>query len=364
MKIRNKRETGFELLRILAMIFIMLVHVLNAGGMLGCATEQARKWHKLLYSFFTPAVNVFVLVSAYFMVTSKFKLKKYIYLWCQVAFFSVATYLSACLIYGTFSYKTLIKYFFPIIQNKYWFFSAYFILMLLAPFINKMLHNLNKTELYSLCVILFVLAWLYMKQSVGAVFNLGVGYSVFWFICLYIFAGTLRLHPLNIKKIYLILVYLCSMLILWLVNIFPVNNFFFNLFIYNSFDYTSPLVIIASISLLLIFKGVNIKNVTVHNIICYVASLTFGVYLVECSPLGEFWHFKVLKVQNYYLSPISPIYALLFSIAKFAICALVELVRKNVVVLARVVIKKIKERKTTKQDTDNINLDNNQKIEA
>lgn len=363
MKIRNKRETGFELLRILAMYFIMLVHILNAGGMLANATEQTIIWHKLLYSFFTPAVNVFVLVSAYFMVNSKFKWKKYLNLWCQVAFFSVFTYLVSCLIYNEFSFITLIGCCYPIIRNRYWFFTSYFILMLIAPFINKMLKNSSRVELYSLSVILFVLAYLYMKQPLGSVFNLGVGYSVFWFICLYIFAGTLRLYPLNIKKRYLILIYFISTLLLWLVNIFPVDDYLFNMIIFNSLDYTSPLVIIASIALLLIFKDINIKNTSVHNVICYIASLTFGVYLVECSVLQEFWHLKVLKIQNYYLSSIAPIYAVLFALAKFAICALIELVRKNIVVLARVVIKKIKERKTTKQDTDN-HLNNNQKIEA
>lgn len=366
LKIRNKRETGFELLRIIAMFFIMLVHILNAGGMLANATEQTIIWHKLLYSFFTPAVNVFVLVSAYFMVNSKFKWKKYLNLWCQVAFFSVATYVSSCFINGGFSFISLIERCFPIIRSRYWFFAAYFILMLIAPFLNKMLKNSSRVELYSLSVILFVLAYLYMKQPLGRVFNLGVGYSVFWFICLYIFAGTLRLYPLNIKKRYLILIYFISTLLLWLVNIPQVDSYYFNMIIFNSLDYTSSLVIVASISLLLIFKDINIKNTSVHNIICYIASLTFGVYLVECSALQEFWHFKVLKIQNYYLSPISPVYAVLFSIAKFAICALIELVRKNIVLLARIIIRKIKEKKINKQDIDIETLDksNQQKIET
>ena len=76
-KERSKRETGFEILRILSMFFIMLVHVLNAGGMLKNANAETLPWHYLLYSFFVPAVNVFVLISAYFMVKSKFKFKNF-----------------------------------------------------------------------------------------------------------------------------------------------------------------------------------------------------------------------------------------------------------------------------------------------
>ena len=289
-KVRNKRETGFEILRILAMFFIMLVHLLNAGGMLKNAVDSTLPWHKLLYAFFTPAVNVFVLVSAYFMVSSKLKLKRLINLWCQVVFYCVVSYLICSLfIYDDFSIKTLIGCFFPIIRKKYWFFSAYFVLMLLSPFLNKILNNATKKELYGLSVLLFVLSYLYMKQPINQIFNLNVGYSVAWFVCLYIFAGTLRLHPINIKKRYVLIIYLVSTALLWMFNIVSIDNYWFYL-ISNSLDYTSPLVVIASISLLLMFSNVNIKNLYIHNAICYISSLTFGIYLIESSYLHNYIH--------------------------------------------------------------------------
>ena len=77
----------------------------------------------------------------------KIKFKKLLNLWCQVAFYSVTTYLVASLlIYNDFSVKNLIGCFFPIVNEKYWFFTAYFILMLLSPFLNKILNNASKKE--------------------------------------------------------------------------------------------------------------------------------------------------------------------------------------------------------------------------
>ena len=64
-------------------------------------------------------------------------------------------------------------------------------------------------------------------------------------------------------------------------------------------EYAAPLVAISSIALLLLFKDINIKNIKVHNIICYISSLTFGVYLIECSYIQDVWHYKFFKVQNY-----------------------------------------------------------------
>ena len=342
-KIRNKRETGFEILRILAMLFIMLVHLLNAGGMLDNAAKNTITWHKLLYSFFTPSVNIFVLVSAYFMVSSKIKFKKLINLWGQVIFYCITSYLiSAFFIYDNFSVKKLIGCFFPIINKKYWFFSAYFILMLLSPFLNKILNNSTKKELYSLCVLLFVLSYLYTKQSIGQIIGLNMGYSVWWFVCLYIFAGTLRLHPLKIKKVYLLIIYFVSTLLLWLFSIKPTSNYWLNL-IYNTLDYTSPLVVISSISLLLLFKDINIKNIYLHNTLCYISTLTFGVYLIEGSHLHNYLHWNVFKIQNFYTSPISPLWVLIVAIETFVFCALIEAIRKIVIMLFQKI-------KTKKQD--------------
>ena len=162
------------------------------------------------------------------MVKSKLNIKKFVYLFLQVLFYSVLTYLVySLLIVKNFNLKEFIGCLFPIVNNKYWFFTAYFILMLLSPFLNKILINSSKKELYGLSSLLFVLSYLYMKHPLGDVFNLSTGYSVWWFICLYIFAGTLRLYPINIKKRYILIVYLVSTLFLWLCSVLPINNYWF-----------------------------------------------------------------------------------------------------------------------------------------
>lgn len=343
-KIRNKRETGFEILRILAMFFIMLVHLLNAGGMLDNATQGTIPWHRLLYSFFTPAVNVFVLISAYFMVSSKIKFKKLVNLWCQVVFYCVISYLiSSLLIYDNFSGKIMAQCLFPITTKQYWFFSAYFILMLLSPFLNKILHNSTKKELYGLCIFLFILSYLSMKQYIGLVINLNTGYSVLWFICLYFFAGTLRLHPLKINKIHIGIIYFSSTFLLWIFSFLPTGNYWIYL-IHNSFDYTSPLVIIASISLLLLFNGVNVKNIYIHNSICYISTLTFGIYLIEGGHLHNYIHWNIFKIQKYYLSAISPLWIIIIALETFVLCAIIEMIRKFFLMFFRKIKLKHKEK--------------------
>ncbi len=317
--------------------------------------------HIILYCifFFSTAVNVFILISAYFLVSSQIKAKKLLKLWAQVVFYCIVTYLiSSCFIAKDFSIKTLISCFFPVITGKYWFFTAYFVLMLLSPFLNKILNNATKKELYCLSIILFILAYLSTKHPIGGVFNLSAGFSVLWFICLYIFAGTLKLYPINIKKRYLLIIYFVATALLWIFSMNPANNYWYNL-VYNSLDYTSPLVIIASVALLLLFKNVNIKNLYMHNIICYVATLTFGIYIIEGSFLHNYFHWNIFRIQNYYASPISPIWVLLVALGKFVFCAIIEALRQLFVILLKKIKDKYVERKNIINQKNNDATANN-----
>lgn len=360
---RNKRETGFELLRIIAMFLIGAVHIMNYGGMIANNAPQTVMWQKLIYAVFIVSVNVFVLISAYFMVTSKFKIKKIITLWLQVFFFSIVSYLIASLcIYNNFSFSGMINACFPILNNKFWFFTAYFILIFLSPFLNMILQNSSKKQLYLLCGGLLLLVFLTTKFPVLSVFNVAKGYSVFWFCILYLVGGTLRLHPLKIKKIYLLIIYLVSTLGLWGFTFLNTNNELV-LFLKNSLDYHAPLAVFASISLFLLFKGVNVKNTIIHNVICFVSSLTFGIYLFQESYLKKFIYFNILNISNYYNVPYSALAVLLLALELFLLGMVIEIIRRCLVALGRFVIAKTKQKLKKTKPKENVESEEKQSIE-
>ena len=342
---RNKRETGFEILRILAMFLIGAVHIMNYGGMLANNAPHTVMWQKLIYSVFVVSVNVFVLISAYFMVTSKFKVKRILNLWLQVLVFSVGSYLIASLFfYNSFSFEGLINSCLPVLNNRFWFFTAYFLLMLTSPFLNKILNNSSKKELWLLVCGLLLIVFLGIKMPVRDVFNVSYGYSFLWFCILYLLAGTLRLHPITIKKRYLLIIYLVATLGLWgfsFVN--PTHPIV--VFLHNSLDYHSPLTVVASVSVFLLFKGVNIKNTIIHNIICFVSSLTFGVYLFQDGYLKKIIFYDLLNISSFYNVQYSALAVLLLALELFLLGLAVELVRRGIAWLIGLVVKKIKNRK-------------------
>lgn len=338
---RAKRETGFELLRIIAMFLIGAFHVMSYGGVIYKALEQTIVWQRLIYAVFTVSVNIFVLISAYFMVNSKLKPKKIIYLWLQVVAYSVGSYIILCLfIDGQFSLYEFAMCFLPVIAKKYWFFTAYFLLMLISPFLNKVLHNSSKKELLLLNALLFIVVFLCKNFGIADIVSLREGLSLIWFCFLYVFAGTLRLYPLSIKKWLLGIIYVGSTLLLWLCIFLPKERFIFQI-LYNSMNYTSPLVLIASISIFLLFKGINIKNNFIHNTICWVSSLTFGIYLLQESAIKPWLYFEVFRVRMFHLSPWAPLGVLLVGLEIFVVGLACEIIRKLVLLCFKPIIVKV-----------------------
>ncbi|MDE5952479.1 MAG: acyltransferase family protein, partial [Acetatifactor sp.] len=79
----KKRIASIELLRILAMMMVVMLHYLSKGELLTSLTEEFDAssyiaW--LLEAFSIVAVNVYMLISGYFLVDSGFKLKRLVQL--------------------------------------------------------------------------------------------------------------------------------------------------------------------------------------------------------------------------------------------------------------------------------------------
>ena len=82
---RRQRESGLELLRIIAMLLIVTHHVCYWGGVQG-STALEQVLMKCCGLGGRLGVNIFVLISAYFMVQKKFKLTRILNTILQTSF--------------------------------------------------------------------------------------------------------------------------------------------------------------------------------------------------------------------------------------------------------------------------------------
>lgn len=284
MKNENKpiRESNFELLRIVSMFMIMILHIGTHGIQKYIDTSTLSSFNEMLYHFLRSlsiiAVNIYVLISAYFLSQSTFKLKKLVLLFVETSFFFTLIFaITSIFGYPDFNMTSLKESLFAVIFGKYWFVTAYFVLFALSPYLNKLLNTLSKKEHLNLIVIttLICCAWqfYYVNSSVG----IGNGYGVPFFIYLYIVGAYIRKYQFIFKDLNKNL-YLISYVILVVVNtIIVINAANTGGDIGKWYNYNSPIVLIMSYTLFQYFRKIHIKSTIINSFSKYV----FGIYLIH-----------------------------------------------------------------------------------
>ena len=129
---QSHRKSNIELLRIIAMIMIVAHHIAMHSGFSFASDSISfnRLWIQFIQMGGKIGVNIFVLISGYFLITANtVKTNKVINLWLQIFTYSAGVFLAVVLVSPqTFGIKEFIKTVLPITYSKWWFASAYFVL--------------------------------------------------------------------------------------------------------------------------------------------------------------------------------------------------------------------------------------------
>jgi len=321
----KSRDSGFELMRIISIIMIVALHLLGHGGILDyVGNSNYAFW--TIEAFVSVAVNCYVLLSGYFLITSNFKLKKLFWLYFQVVFYTLAIYIIfVCINLAPFDYKKLIQVLLPISSRRYWFISCYIGLYLLVPFLNKLILNLNKKQTQILILLLFLFFCRFnVLLPIFSTLNTDNGYGLVWFVCLYCFSSYIRLHynrKIN-KYIYLLLYIIICMLTSLLHTKLGIENLYY---------YSSVTIFLSSVFLFLFFRELDLKNPVVNKAIYTLAPLSLGVYLISDNRyIRSVLYTDIINV-NYFISRYNIfIVFLLFIIVVFTVSSAIEYARKNI----------------------------------
>lgn len=300
-KLLNKRESNFELLRIISMIFIVFHHLAIHSTYNFSFSNGNNVVNDFLLALFQSGgkfgVVLFVMITGYYMIKSNIKLKKLIVLEGQVLFYSIFLYVFFVIFMGKeIVVRDLIKFLMPNINGVYWFFSSYFILYLLIPYINRLLIGLDKKDYIRLLFIgfifLIVLPTIFISKELV---NVGV-YLIYY----YMIGGYIRLFGKEItgKKYYFlgfILGYLAIPVLSIYIRFLSLKNFYLKDYILTFIELDSILVFVSSICLFMFFKNMKINY---SRIINWLGSVSFGVYLFHDHPLVRNFLFKELFLTS------------------------------------------------------------------
>ena len=171
-------------------------------------------------------------------------------------------YLIGC-IFGIvdFNFKTLVTFCFPVVNSKYWYFTAYFCLFFFMPILNSALENMEykllRNSIIMIIIIISVLPFIYA----GDIFLTRNGSSFVWLMVLYLIGGFIKKYNLHnrfsnssmiILFAFCIILELGSACLTSYLALKGVTDFKFTLI-----SYTSSTMLLSGISLLIIFSKLN-----------------------------------------------------------------------------------------------------------
>lgn len=267
----KERQSNIELLRIIAIAFIVIWHVSIH------AQKGELPTHNYIGAITITGVNLFLLITGYFGL--KLRWSSLLNIVAVVVFYTLLSIIANAYILGISpSFGNIVQLCAPVSCSPWWFVSCYYILMLLSPAINIAIEkSSNKQFLY----ILFSL--IYLSCVSGLLFKNTInhnGLCITQFITMYWVGNAIKRFNVNggVKAKHFVTAYIIATLAIFITQKFNVGTY----------TYNNPLIIIAAVSLFCIVAKLNFTNKWVN----WLATFMFPVYLLQDSPFG----FKVYKM--------------------------------------------------------------------
>lgn len=308
MKTYNK---GIELLRIIAMFMILTVHITGAGGIIKVAESYGGVKYaivSIIVVAFYCHVNCYALISGYVGLNSTFKFSKLINIWIQILFYSLGITLIALIFSDKITNEILLKSAMPIYNGIYWYMTAYFILLLVTPFINPTIRNMELKKLIRLVVTLLIFFSIIptILGDFTTYIPINEGYSFLWIFILYIVGATLsRVDISRFKKpLLLIVVYVLLVMITAILKLTLGNSWL---------TYNSPTVFLSAVCLFLLFINLDLDRYKIN--FRLIGSLTLGVYLIHT----QIYVYEHLLLEQFSFIGEFPFYIMILAIFFFSL---------------------------------------------
>lgn len=290
---KRERMANLELLRLVSMLLVVVLHFLGKGGGLRALTEEQLgaagylAWD--MEALAIVAVNVYMLMTGYFLIESSFKVKRLLQLLLQVWFYSIGIGLIAAafgyLPEGGFGIHYLLMLIFPISMNHYWFMTAYVFMYVFTPLISAGIRRLNKKQLQLMIAILVLCFSVVKSLAPGRLEADMQGYDCIWYLCVFVIAAYIRLYgiPFFKNKGRSLFAYLlsaaCIVAVTMALRLVYLQTGSLGTMLTVCYNYNHILVLAASVAFFYLFYHIRLKEGVLSRFVCRIAPYTLGVYL-------------------------------------------------------------------------------------
>lgn len=346
----SNRIPSYELLRVIAMGMVLCLHCNYQMGALADADyplTPTRVMGGLLESFAIVAVNVYVLISGYFLSRTSFRVSRLLRLLCQILFYTLLIPLVLSLFRVPVSGTDLwgaVFYFLPISMNHYWFATAYVFMVILSPVLNAAADRLTRGQLRAVLLLLLFFRSVLPSLSPVQLNTDTFGYDFSWFLVLYLTAAYLRRYGMGrlSGKKRALACYLASCLgifVLYLgLHLIHERTGALAWSMQVPFHYNFLLVYTASLGFFALFHDLPLPERGPVRALTNLAPYTFGVYLIhQHVDVKDRWA-GVLPAPLGAVSQTAPLRYLLQMLVTvallFCLCAAIDWVRGRIFALA------------------------------
>jgi len=339
----KERDSNFELLRIVCILFIVTHHIIVHGDWNWAVISQNEGLHAFMVFinlFGKVGVNVFVLITGYFLIRSKgIKLEKAVRLWLEILFYSVV--ISAVFgIVKSVDYSTADVYriLTPVLSETWWFASCYMVLIIVSPFLNSALERIGRRR-----HLIVMLAMVFVMSALPIFTGLQIGCAEYvWFVVLYMIgayigSGEERVFSLPVRSYLLMTLAAMALLIVFSVlYVTDCDNSLFKDLMSNQalvvvvnivpvmWD-NNLLMLFASLAMFLMFRNVRMGYNKYVNVI---ATTVFGIYLIsDSNEVRSVLYSEIIGCHNHTGALECIVVIVLGVIGIFLVCMALEYIR-------------------------------------
>lgn len=322
----KERDSNIELLRIVAMLMIVLHHLCfyrYAGiGDGGWGVDLERN---LMVVGGKIGVDVFVLISGYFLASGRIKVSSFLRVLLEAWFYTFAIGLLCALVSpANFELKTFLKSFLPTNDGLPWFVTTYLGMYLAAPWLARLASGLDRGAFKQMLLVGFV-AFSVVPTLTNCTF---ISSNFAWFCYLFLVACFIRRFDLSRAFSRCLLIGGGCLLVLSVIGLEALSvrlpSVVGHVAYFSNQD--SFLTLAISVGLLCLFKDMKVWHLKWVNMI---AGGTFGVYLIHENVFMRqlLWpHFGFVFSSGVAL--VIPL-ALLVALGIFVVLVAVDLARLN-----------------------------------
>lgn len=320
----KERDSNIELLRIVATLFILIVHcngwfLREWGGITSWNTgnTMVAACRILIQNISVLGVDAFILISGFYGMRPK--LKSIVNLFTLLLFFYVGCYLWNCGVGNeTFSVSGLLGNILAF-SRRNWFINSYLFLMLLSPLINTFVDSVEtkKIGIYTILYCVITLYFGYYRENEHWYYN--EAYSVTMMVGIYLVGRYLYKIIDKLEKIkywYLIFTFTGIIGLMSIIRVFSSSEEAW-------LHYGSPITMLAAVLLFMLFYRIPKFHSKSIN---WIASSCLASFILHtCDPV---FSWLVRKDVIWFINDIYMVYSMKISVAILGVFVLATILDK------------------------------------